>query len=117
LKRFFSNRRQSIDQLTEEAEADLANNNDPNNNSSNADEEDQQQDQHLLQQQQQAADAAVVAPLTRHSSNDDDVEDPKQVELEKDIVLILKLMPDKTYDEVRFLLESHSNNPSRVQVL
>ena len=25
-------------------------------------------------------------------------------------------MPDKAYDEVRFMLEAHQNDPSRVQV-
>ena len=38
------------------------------------------------------------------------------VDLEPDISLILKLMPDKAYDEVRFMLEAHQNDPSRVQV-
>ena len=39
------------------------------------------------------------------------------VDLEPDISLILKLMPDKAYDEVRFMLEAHQNDPSRVQVI
>ena len=42
--------------------------------------------------------------------------DPFQVALERDVQLILKLMPDKTHDEVRYMLESHQENPSRVQV-
>ena len=47
---------------------------------------------------------------------EDQEEDPFAVALERDIHLILKLMPDKSYDEVRYMLESHQENPSRVQV-
>ncbi len=40
-----------------------------------------------------------------------------EIQLEKDITLILKLMPDRTYDEVRLYLETYRDNPSRVQVI
>ena len=133
----------SIDQLTEEAEADLANNNDPNNNSSNN--EENQIDQHLQHEQQQQQqqqqqeesqlndDSKPILDRFRlqykanyidddESDDDDDVgplrfpTPPSNVDLEPDIKLILKLMPDKEYDEVRFMLEAHQNDPSRVQV-
>ena len=144
----FFRRRLSIDQLTEEAEADLANNNDPNNNSSNNEEnqidqhlqhEQQQHQQQQHQQQQEESqrqlndDSKPILDRFRlqykanyidddESDEDDDVgplrfpTPPSNVDLEPDIKLILKLMPDKEYDEVRFMLEAHQNDPSRVQV-
>ena len=63
----------------------------------------------------------ILFPST-HSLNfdeeddpDDDI-DPFQLALNRDVQLILKLMPDKSHDEVRYMLESHQENPSRVQV-
>lgn len=140
-------RRLSIDQLTEEAEADLANNNDPNNNASSGNDGQDQgnnyhQDQHEVheqQQQQQMMATADGGPSQNQNSafefdfdeptetetvnsrlsfdvDDDDVVDPFQAALDRDVQLILKLMPDKAQDEVRYMLESHQENPSRVQV-
>merc|ERR1712066_413681 len=106
-------RRLSIDQLTEEAEADLANNNDPNNNSSNN--EENQIDQHLQheqqqqQQQQEEIQNSRQRNFGRRASYSDDGESDEEtsseypkpnseilpVGLEPDISLILKLMPDK----------------------
>ena len=125
-----SRRRLSIDQLTEEAEADLANNNDPNNNSSNNEEnqidqhlqhEQQQQQQQQQQQLQEQQSMMQRRPLRIYSDDESDDEDDVNpqypvVDLEPDINLILKLMPDKTYDEVRYMLEAHQNDASRVQV-
>ena len=136
-------RRLSIDQLTEEAEADLANNNDPNNNASSGNDGQDQgnnyhQDQHEVHEQQQMMATADGGPGQNQNSafefdfdeptetepvnsrlsfdiDDDDV-DPFQAALDRDVQLILKLMPDKAQDEVRYMLESHQENPSRVQV-
>merc|ERR1712051_256666 len=141
-------RRLSIDQLTEEAEADLANNNDSNNNASSGNDGQDQgnnyhQDQHEVheqQQQQQMMATADGGPSQNQNSafefdfdeptetetvnsrlsfdvDDDDVVDPFQAALDRDVQLILKLMPDKAQDEVRYMLESHQENPSRVQVV
>ena len=119
--------------MTEEAEADLANNNDPNNNSStNA--EDYPNDQVTSGQPpilpSTPSSATPAAEDSSQSSSfienlyfgapnnqeESETEDPFQTALERDITLILKLMPDKAYDEVRCMLESHQENPSRVQV-
>ena len=126
--------------MTEEAEADLANNNDPNNNSS-ANEGDYNpvlneplSGHHQLGSS--AVESATVVGEEGESSQgsfienlyfgseqsnanevaDEEIDDPYQRALESDIELILKLMPDKTYDEVRCLLESHQGDPKRVQV-
>ena len=147
----------SIDQLTEEAEADLANNNDPNNNSStnaNEDYANNANDQvntgptaSILPSSATTPSSASTAAEGDQSSQSFEIEnlyptlipdnfdatgipnanvdetdsvleaeDPFQAALERDISLILKLMPDKAYDEVRCMLESHQENPSRVQV-
>jgi hypothetical protein len=144
---FDFSRRLSIDQLTEEAEADLANNNDPNNNASSGNDGQDQgnnyhQDQHEVheqQQQQQMMATADGGPIQNNQNSafefdfdeptetetvnsrlsfdvDDDDVDPFQAALDRDVQLILKLMPDKAQDEVRYMLESHPENPSRVQV-
>ena len=141
-------RRLSIDQLTEEAEADLANNNDPNNNASSGNDGQDQgnnyhQDQHEVHEQQQQQQQILMATATDDGPSqnqnsafefdfdepetetnnsrlsfdvDDDDVDPFQAALDRDVQLILKLMPDKAQDEVRYMLESHQENPSRVQV-
>ena len=124
----------SIDQLTEEAEADLANNNDPNNNSSNNDgdqqpdqqlqhdrnlqQQQQQQQQQQLQQQSEDGDTLLnkLYEASIGAEEDKVSEERIQSELDRDTNLILKLMPDKSYDEVRSMLEAHQDNPSRVQV-
>ena len=123
----FSSRRLSLDQLTEEAEADLANNNDPNNNASSGN-EGQDYPPHVPQQDNTGPEDLGAGESSRHSAAsvnkyfleddgiDDFDQDPFQVAFESDINLILKLMPDRNYDEVRYLLESHQENPSRVQV-
>ena len=135
--------------MTEEAEADLANNNDPNNNSSTNANEDYANDQVtsgpanpiLLASSATTPSSATTAAEGDQSSQSSsfienlyfgtgadnadavdetdsvlEAEDPFQAALERDISLILKLMPDKAYDEVRCMLESHQENPSRVQV-
>ena len=141
---FCSSRRLSIDQLTEEAEADLANNNDPNNNSS-ANEGDYNpvlnEPLNAVSGQPLSSSAveAAATPLQEvegessqssfienlyfgsnqsnaNAADDEEIDDPYQRALESDIELILKLMPDKAYDEVRCLLESHQGDPKRVQV-
>ena len=91
-------------------------------------------DQHLQheQQQQQQQIGEIQNSRQRNfgrmASYSDDEESEEETEypkpnseilpvgLEPDISLILKLMPDKAYDEVRFMLEAHQNDPSRVQV-
>ena len=130
--------------MTEEAEADLANNNDPNNNSS-ANEGDYNpvlnEPLNAVSGQPLSSSAveAVATPLPEvegessqssfienlyfgsnqsnaNAADDEEIDDPYQRALESDIELILKLMPDKAYDEVRCLLESHQGDPKRVQV-
>lgn len=124
-----SQRRLSIDQLTEEAEADLANNNDPNNNAASGPDA-QVQDLNLqnISQDHEVGEPSghgfvdSTSNVSKYNyfddddDDDDDLEDPFQVQLQNDIDLIMKLMPDRNYDEVRYMLESHQNNPSRVQV-
>ena len=130
--------------MTEEAEADLANNNDPNNNASSGNDGQDQgnnyhQDQHEVHEQQQMMATADGGPSQNNQNSafefdfdepteteavnsilsfdvDDDDVDPFQAALDRDVQLILKLMPDKAQDEVRYMLESHQENPSRVQV-
>lgn len=133
----YSSRRLSIDQLTEEAEADLANNNDPNNNSSTN--EGGQDYNPVLnefnfneplpatttsqEQDGESSQGSFIDNLyfdggasSSQRSDDEVIEDPFQKALENDVELILKLMPDRNHDEVRCLLESHQNDPKRVQV-
>ena len=92
-------------------------------------------DQHLQheQQQQQQQIGEIqnsrqrnfgrMASYSDDEESEEETEYPKPnseilpVDLEPDISLILKLMPDKAYDEVRFMLEAHQNDPSRVQVI
>ena len=123
-------RRLSIDQLTEEAEADLANNNDPNNNASSGNEgqdypphvpqgpvhEDLGGGEHTSFRFDEPSQAAFVKKYFLEEEDDDVDDDPFQRALERDINLILKVMPGRSYDEVRYMLESHQENPSRVQV-
>ena len=111
-----------MDQLTEEAEADLANNNDPNNNASI-------EGDPVTNFFPQSGEPSHLTdngnnPNLNHFDHDhqyDDDEneedmDPIEEGLQRDAHLVLKLMPDRNFDEVRFMLESHQDNPSRVQV-
>ena len=59
------------------------------------------------------------------NSEDSDSEDSysedsdlvNEYHLVRDVQQILKLMPNKEQDEVQYMLESHQENPSRVQVV
>ena len=104
--------------LTEEEEEDLANNNDPNNNSSNGD--DPLMPDANLENNLAVSAAAAVASTSNNVIEvpDEEMERNEMVQrdLQRDAVLIQRLIPSKSYEEISHCLESHLDNPSRVQV-
>ena len=129
-----------------ELEEDLANNNDPNNNPANdlnqpeaeaeaeagpLNPEPPHQGPEADQNHDLLVSPLVVNPPPPPSSHYVEPEfeaaayqvdrerlapNPQQVKLDRDVELICKLMPSRTYEEVQTYLEAHIDKPSRVEV-
>ena len=99
--------------MTEEAEADLANNNDPNNNAEEFGDATAQLQQRQPEPEtdfldQEEEEESETFPRLRSPYSDPDFDD--------DVRTILKVLPDKSEQQIRNHLEAYLEHPKRLKV-